>query len=110
MDLYLTARRASEIYAKIPYYIPGTKETGEFWIEPTVTDKGELLFAFKFVDTEASVEKVRGKIDMTLAEMEDAQKALLKLHAWSEIAHSQNVRKNYEKRAICFPQRLPSRR
>jgi PBP1b-binding outer membrane lipoprotein LpoB len=102
-DLYLTARRASEIYAKIPYYIPGTKEIGEFWIEPTVTDKGELLFGFKFVDTEASVEKVRGKIDMTLAEMEDAQKALLKLHEWSEIAHSQNVRKNYEKRVICFP-------
>jgi hypothetical protein len=101
-DLYLTARRASEIYAKIPYYIPGTRETGEFWIEPTVTDKGELLFGFKFVDTEASVEKVRGKIDMTLAEMEEVQKALLKLHEWSELAHSQNVQK-YEKRVICFP-------
>jgi len=101
-NLYLTARRASEVYAKIPYYIPGTNEIGEFWIEPTVTDRGELLFGFKFVDTEASVEKVRGKIDMSLVEIEDVQKALLKLHEWSEKAHSENVR-NYEKRVICFP-------
>jgi uncharacterized protein YraI len=103
-DFYLTARRASESYPKIPYYIPGTKEIGEFWIEPTVTDKGELLFGFKFVDTEASVEKVRGKIDMSRPEIEGVQKALLKLHEWSDKAHSENVR-SYEKRVICFPEK-----
>ena len=103
-DFYLTARRASESYPKIPYYIPGTKEIGEFWIEPTVTDKGELSFGFKFVDTEASVEKVRGKIDMSRPEIEDVQKALLKLHEWSDKAHSENVR-SYEKRVICFPEK-----
>ena len=103
-DFYLTARRASESYPKIPYYIPGTTEIGEFWIEPTVTDKGELLFGFKFVDTEASVEKVRGKIDMSRTEIEGVQKALLKLHEWSDKAHSENVR-SYEKRVICFPEK-----
>jgi hypothetical protein len=101
-EFYLTARRASESYPKIPYYIPGTKEIGEFWIEPTVTDKGELSFGFKFVDTEASIEKVRGKIDMSRPEIEDVQKALLKLHEWSEKAHRENVR-SYEKRVTCFP-------
>ena len=103
-DFYLTARRASESYPKIPYYISGTKEIGEFWIEPTVTDKGELLFGFKFVDTEASVEKVRGNIDMSRPEIEEVQNALLKLHEWSEKAHHENVR-SYEKRVVCFPEK-----
>ncbi len=102
-DLYLTARKASEIYPKIPYYIPGTNETGEFWVEPSVSDRGELRFGFKFVDAVASVESVRETIDMSLPEIEDAQKALFKLQAWSEIAHQQKLRKNYEKRVTCFP-------
>ena len=102
-DLYLSARKASEIYPKIPYYIPGTSETGEFWVEPVVTDKGELRFEFKFIDNQAMVEKIRGQIDMNLAEIADAQKALFKLHNWSEVAHQQKLRKNYEKRVTCFP-------
>ena len=102
-DLYLTSRKASEIYPKIPYYIPGTSETGEFWVEPFVTDRGEMNFSFKFVDIGSTIEKVRGKIDMTLAEMEDSQKALFKLHSWSATAHDQKIRKNYEKRVTCFP-------
>ena len=102
-DLYLTARKASEIYPKIPYYIPGTNETGEFWVEPSVLDSGALQFGFKFVDTTASVERVRETIEMSLPEIEDAQKALFKLHAWSEIAHQQKLRRNYEKRVTCFP-------
>jgi hypothetical protein len=102
-DLYLTARKASEIYPKIPYYIPGTSETGEFWVEPTVSDKGDMSFSFKFIDIQASIDKVRGKIDMTLPEIEDAQKALFKLYEWSVIAHKQKIRKNFEKRVTCFP-------
>ena len=102
-DLYLSARKASEIYPKIPYYIPGTSETGEFWVEPVVTDKGDLRFEFKFIDNQAIVEKTRGQIDMNLAEIGDAQKALFKLHNWAEVAHQQKLRKNYEKRVTCFP-------
>jgi len=102
-DPYLTARKASEIYPKIPYYIPGTNETGEFWVEPSVSDRGELQFGFKFVDTNSSLEKVRETIVMSLPEIEDAQKALFKLQAWSEIAHQQKLRRNYEKRVTCFP-------
>jgi hypothetical protein len=102
-DLYLTARKASEVYPKIPYYIPGTGETGEFWVEPGVSDQGEMRFGFKFVDATASIDKVRETIDMTLPEIEDAQKALFKLQAWSDIAHQQKLRKIYEKRVTCFP-------
>ena len=102
-DLYLTARKASEIYPKIPYFIPGTNETGEFWVEPNVSDSGEMQFGFKFVDTDSSAEKVRETIVMSLPQIEDAQEALFKLHAWSEIAHQQKLRRNYEKRVTCFP-------
>ena len=102
-DLYLSARKASEIYPKIPYYIPGTSETGEFWVEPIVTDKGEMRFGFKFIDTRATIDKTRSQIDMSLSEIEDTQKALFKLHNWSEVAHQQKLRKDYNKRVTCFP-------
>ena len=102
-DLYISARKASEIYPKIPYYIPGTNETGEFWVEPVVSDRGEMGFSFKFVDINASVEKVRGKIEMSLAEMDETKDALFKLHDWSETAHKEKIRKNFEKRVTCFP-------
>ncbi len=101
---YITARRASELYPKIPYYIPGTRETGEFWIEPVVSKVGEMTFALKFVDVgSTAVEKVRGQIDMTLSETEEAQKALFKLHDWSKTAREQRIRTNFEKRVTCFP-------
>jgi hypothetical protein len=102
-DLYVTAKRASEIYPKIPYYIPGTSETGEFWVEPSVSDRGELRFAVKFIDKAASIDKVREAVNMSLSELIAVQQALLKLHDWSKIAHDQSIRRNYEKRIICFP-------
>ena len=102
-DLYLTSRKASEIYPKIPYYIPGTSETGEFWVEPVVSDRGQMTFNFKFVDMTSAVEKVRESISMNLSQVEDTQQALLKLHSWSKLAHEQKLRKNYEKRVTCFP-------
>lgn len=102
-SLYDTARKASEIYPKIPYYIPGTAETGEFWVEPKVSEQGELRFQFKFIDRDASVEQVRETIDMSLPEAEDTQKALFKLKSWSDVAHENKLRQNYEKRVTCFP-------
>ena len=49
------------------------------------------------------MEKVRETIVMSLPQIEEAQKALFKLQAWSEIAHQQKLRRNYEKRVTCFP-------
>jgi hypothetical protein len=104
-NTYITARRASELYPKIPYYIPGTRETGEFWVEPVVSNAGAMTFALKFVDVgSTSVEKVRGQIDMTLSETEEVQKALFKLHDWSKTAREQRIRTNFDKRVTCFPE------
>jgi hypothetical protein len=100
---YITARKASEIYPKIPYYIPGTKEIGEFWVEPQVSDEGQLIFKFRFIDTGSQEDKTRAVIEMRPGDLERTQKALLKLYEWSEIAQEKKIRKSYTKRLDCFP-------
>lgn len=103
-DLGITARRASEIYPKIPYYIPGTKEIGEFWLEPAVSDSGILIFRFKFVDVKSKLaEKVRGSIEMKPDEIEISQKALLKIASNSKLAHEKKIRRFVSARVACFP-------
>jgi hypothetical protein len=103
-DLALTARKASEIYPKVPYYIPGTPETGEFWIEPVVSDTGSLIFRFKFVDIKSTAaEKVRSSIEMKPEELEKTQKALIKLVSNSKIAHEKKIRRKLDVRLECFP-------
>ena len=103
-ELGVTARRASETYPKVPYYIPGTKEMGEFWIEPTVSDNGVLIFRFKFVDVKSTAaEKVRASIDMKPEEMEITQKGLLKVGANSRLAHEKRIRRKVDVRVDCFP-------
>jgi hypothetical protein len=102
-DLHITARKASEIYPKVPYYIPGIKEVGEFWVEPQVSDEGRLLFKFRFIDTSSQDERTRASIEMKPSELERTQRALLKLHEWSEIAHEMKIRRDFQKRLDCFP-------
>jgi len=103
MDLGISARKSSEIYPKVPYYIAGTKETGEFWVEPNVTDSGKLMFKFKFVDISSLVEKVRSSIDMTVDDLERTQKALIKIAANSKVAHEKKIRRKVNVRMDCFP-------
>jgi hypothetical protein len=93
-DPYMTARKASEIYPRVPYYIPGTKEIGEFWVEPQVSDEGQLIFKFRFIDTSAKDERTRASIEMRPTELVRTQKALLKLFDWSETAHEKKIRKD----------------
>ena len=102
-DLYLTARKASQLYPKVPYYIPGTNETGEFWVEPKVTDAGELMFNFRLIDPAAENDTTRSLINMNLEQLGETQKALFKLYKNSVIAHEKKIRENYTKRVICFP-------
>ena len=102
-DVYITARKASQGYPKIPYYIPGTPETGEFWVEPTVTNVGEQLFNFRLVDPSAQNETTRTLIPMTLDEINNIQGALFKIYELSQKAHEHKIRDNYSKRIVCFP-------
>jgi hypothetical protein len=100
---YLSARKASEIYPKVPFYIPGTTEIGEFWVEPFVTDKGEQRFKFHFIDREALNDVKRDTIEMDRDQMAQVQQGLFKLYEWSEKAQNEKIRKIFSKRAVCFP-------
>jgi hypothetical protein len=103
-DLQITPRKASQIYPKIPFYIPGTPENGEFWIEPMVTDVGKLVFNLRFIDPKAENDKTRGTVQLTVSQAEMTQKALLQIVKWAKIAHDKHIRRNYTQRAACFPQ------
>jgi len=102
-DLYLTARKASQVFPKVPYYIPGTKEQGVFWLEPTVTKVGDLMFNFRLIDPAAENDTTRDLIEVNLEQLENVRTALVKLRKNSQIAHENKIRKIYDKRMTCFP-------
>lgn len=102
-DQYITARKMSEIYPKVPYYIPGTKEIGEFWVEPDVKEDGRLAFRFRFIDPQSRNDRTRASIEMWPDELDRTRRALLKLYDWSAMAHEKKLRRQYEKRIDCFP-------
>jgi hypothetical protein len=103
-DLQISARRESEIQTKIPYYIPGTKETGEFWVEPVVNDDGSLQFRFNFVDVDStSANKIRSTIVMNSDEIGKTKEAFLKSGDDSTKAHEKGVRRELNVRLVCFP-------
>ncbi len=103
-DLQITARKASEIYPKVPFYIPGTQETGEFLIEPFVTDNGELAFNLKFIDPKSESQKVRTSILLSNLDVEKVQKALVNVVKWAKVAHDKHIRRDYTQSAACFPE------
>jgi hypothetical protein len=105
-NLGVTAAKASEVFPRVPYYIPGTTETGELWIKPYVTNAGELMYDFNFVASVSDFEKVKDTIEMTATNIRAVSEALVKVTEWSDKAVAQGLRRNYEKSAICFPQQM----
>lgn len=97
------ARQASEAFQKVPYFIPGTSTVGEVWVEPAVTDEGELTFSWNFVDPGAEYQKVALELPMTPTEIEKVSAALEQVVGWSHTAHENKVRRAFEKEAVCFP-------
>ncbi len=97
------ARRSSERYQKVPYFIPGTKTVGEMWVEPKVDDAGQLRFDVNFIDPEAEYQKVAISIPMTPDEIGQFEAALASVEDWSRTATEKKIRKRYEKEALCLP-------
>lgn len=102
-NLGVTAARASEVFPRVPYYIPGTGETGELWVKPYVTDAGSLMYDFNFVAEASDFDKIKDTIEMTATDVRAVSTALVKVTKWSDEATAQGLRRNYEKSAICFP-------
>jgi peptidoglycan hydrolase-like protein with peptidoglycan-binding domain len=105
-NLGVTAVKASEVFPRVPYYIPGTDETGELWIKPYVTDDGRLMYDFNFVAAFSDFERIKDTIEMTSENVRDVADALVKVTEWSDLALSKGMRRRYEKSAVCFPQEM----
>lgn len=102
-NLQTDARRSSERYQKVPYFVPGTKTVGEMWVEPKVDDAGQLRFDVNFIDPEADYQKVAIAIPMTPDEIGRLETALANVEDWSRTAAEKKIRKRYEKEALCLP-------
>ncbi len=98
-----TARKVSESYPPIPYYIAGTSEIGDFWVLPEVSDSGQLKFKVRFIDPDSTNDRVRSEVAMSLPEVEQMVDSLRKLFEWSETAHKDRIRREFEKRVLCVP-------
>lgn len=102
-NLGITALKASEIYQRVPYYVPGTPETGEMWVAPVVTDEGELLYSFAFMDPDADFASERDKIMMQPDEIGLTARGFDKVQLWTKTAQDKKLRRRFEKRTECFP-------
>ena len=102
-NLGVTAAKASEVFPRVPYYVPSTDETGELWIKPFVTDAGMLMYDFNFVTEHSDFDNIRETIELTSENIRSVAGALVKVTEWSDKALSQNLHRSYEKSAFCFP-------
>jgi hypothetical protein len=103
VNLGMTAVKASEVFPRVPYFIPGTKEIGEMWVRPIITDAGLLQYDFTFMDPDATFATIRESIVMNSEEIQSAVDAFGKVDEWSSKAQSEGLRRNFEKSATCFP-------
>lgn len=99
-DLGNTARKLSELFPKVPYYEVGTRQTGEMWIRPTVTDQGEQLFRFSFLDPASNVDEIVETISLDVGQLALLSSGLSKTHQWAEVARRNKVGR-FQKTAIC---------
>ena len=105
-NLGMSALKASQVFPKIPYYIPGTEETGEMWLAPRVDDAGRLYYELSFIDSGAVYESAREKVTLTPEELVMVEGALKKTHEWTKVAQENNVRRRLERSAKCFPEKM----
>ena len=98
--------RAAEIFPRVPYYVPGTTETGEMLIIPRVTDEGFLVYQCDFIDPSAKLNNVRDSIDIYNESAKNVIKALNKVDEWTDVARLEGITgRRIEKRATCFPEK-----
>ena len=105
-NLGVTAVKASEAFPRVPYYIPGTEEIGELWIKPYVSDVGELMYDFNFVDDSSEFSNIKETISLSANQIPYVSTALVKINKWSDQAIDKNLRRRFEKSAVCFPEEM----
>ena len=101
--LNTTSFKASETFPKIPFYVPGSNEIGEFLTIPRVTDEGFLVYRIDFLDPTSTYEKVRDSINIPHENINGVIKALVNIDKWTKTAQENNLTRRVSKTAICIP-------
>ena len=83
--------RAAEIFPRVPYYVPGTTETGEMLIIPRVTDDGFLTYQFDFIDPAVINNNVRDSIQIYNKSANKVIQGLNKIDEWTDIAQLEGL-------------------
>lgn len=102
--LKLTVRQISELWPRVPYYRPGTQESGEFLLTSAVSDAGELRYILRFFDPNSSTMPIVGELSFSVTEVQMVLDALRKSLKASKTLTEKGVTRTYEKSMICFPE------
>lgn len=102
--LKLTVRQISELWPRVPYYRPGTQESGEFLLASAVSDAGELRYILRFFDPTSATMPVVGELSFSVAEVQQVLDALRKSLKASKTLKEKGVTRTYEKSMMCFPE------
>ncbi len=102
-NLGITAVKASEVFPRVPYFIPGTEEKGELWIKPYVSDSGSLMYDFNFIDDTSDFDKILETIQLNEMNIKSLAHSMVQINKWSDTAVEKGLRRRYEKVAECFP-------
>jgi hypothetical protein len=101
-NLKVSAFRASETFPKIPFYIPGTNEIGEFLVVPRVNDEGYLQYHISFLDLTA-IDSKRDALVVAHENIKVLIDGLLKVNKWTTVAQENGVTRRLEKTSACIP-------
>ena len=103
----ITPSRSTSIRSdqpRVPFYIPGTSETGVVEVGPEVSSKGQKRYALRFLDPSARNGSLRDSVELSEEDVRALQSGLTKLNEWTSEAQHQGIRKIYSKQTTCFPQ------
>jgi hypothetical protein len=100
---HAAAREGKRWSPKVPFYIPGTSETGTMRLQVSIAEDGTAKHALQFIDDTSGIQAPRDSIALSREDLDELQRGLKKLHAWSTKARREQVRRIFSKPAACFP-------
>lgn len=102
-NLQVSAFRAADTFPKIPFYIPGTREIGEFLVIPRVSDAGYLEYHISFLDL-TSIDLKRDTLVVEHKDIKALINGLLKIHEWTDVAQKNGITRRVSKTSSCIPE------
>jgi hypothetical protein len=87
----------------VPYYLPGTRETGVVRLSAAISSQGASVYALRFYDEGSFAGSPREAVSLSRADIEELREGLEKVGRWSSQAQREGVRKIFSKSAVCVP-------